>query len=111
MQKGTRSVAKGTRSMARKLQPMGDRIVIKATEREERTKGGIYIPDTAKERPQEGKVVAAGPGRMTDDGNRIPLDVHVGDTVVYSKFAGTEITEDGEDLLILTERDILAKVG
>lgn len=97
--------------MARKLEPMGDRIVIKATEREERTKGGIYIPDTAKERPQEGKVVAVGPGRVTDEGKRIPLDVRVGDTVVYSKFAGTEITEGDDDLLILTERDILAKIG
>ena len=97
--------------MGRKLEPMGDRIVIKAVEREERSKGGIYIPDTAKERPQEGKVVAVGPGRVTDEGKRIPLDVHVGDTVVYSKFAGTEITEGDDDLLILTERDILAKVG
>jgi chaperonin GroES len=97
--------------MARKLEPLGDRVVIKATEREERTKGGIYIPDTAKERPQEGKVVAVGPGRVTDEGKRIPLDVRVGDTVVYSKFAGTELTEGDEDLLILTERDILAKIG
>ena len=97
--------------MARKLEPMGDRIVIKAIEREERSKGGIYIPDTAKERPQEGKVVAVGPGRVTDEGKRIPLDVRVGDVVVYSKFAGTELTEGDDDLLILTERDILAKIG
>ena len=97
--------------MARKLEPMGDRIVIKAVEREERTKGGIYLPDTAKERPQEGEVIAVGPGRVTDDGNRIPLDVKVGDTVVYSKFAGTEITEDEVDYLILTERDILARLA
>ena len=97
--------------MARKLEPMGDRIVIKAVEREERTKGGIYLPDTAKERPQEGEVIAVGPGRVTDDGNRVPLDVKVGDTVVYSKFAGTEITEDEVDYLILTERDILARLA
>ena len=97
--------------MARKLEPMGDRIVVKANEQEDVTKGGIYLPDTAKERPQEGKVIAAGPGRMTDEGKRLPLDVKVGDTVVYSKFAGTEITEDEEDYLILTERDILAKLA
>jgi chaperonin GroES len=97
--------------MARKLEPMGDRIVIKAVEREERTKGGIYLPDTAKERPQEGEVIAVGPGRVTDDGKRVPLDVKAGDTVVYSKFAGTEITEDEVDYLILTERDILARLA
>ncbi len=95
-------------SVARKLQPMGDRVVVKASEQEERTKSGIYIPDTAKERPQEGKVVAVGPGRVTDDGKRIPLDLKVGDVVVYSKFAGTEFSEDDEEYLILTERDILA---
>ena len=97
--------------MARKLQPLGDRVVVKAIEQEELTKSGIYIPDTAKERPQEGKVVAVGPGRVTDDGKRLPLDVKEGDTVVYSKFAGTEITEEDDDFLILAERDILAKIG
>jgi len=96
--------------VARKLEPMGDRVVIKAIENEERTKTGIYIPDTAKERPQEGKVIAVGPGRVTDEGKRIPMEVKEGDTVVYSKFAGTEYTEDNEELLILTERDILAKI-
>ena len=96
--------------MARKLQPLGDRVVVKAIEAETQTKSGLYVPDTAKERPQEGSGVAVGPGRMTDDGKRIEMEVKVGDTVVYSKFAGTEFTEDGEELLVLTERDILAKV-
>lgn len=96
--------------MARKLQPLGDRVVVKAIEAETQTKSGLYVPDTAKERPQEGSVVAVGPGRMTDDGKRIEMEIKVGDTVVYSKFAGTEFTEDGEELLVLTERDILAKV-
>ncbi|MBM3940515.1 MAG: co-chaperone GroES, partial [SAR202 cluster bacterium] len=75
------------------------------------TKSGLVLPDTAKERPQEGKVVAAGPGRVTDDGKRVALDVKAGDRVIYSKFAGTEFKEDGEEYLILSERDILAKVG
>ena len=96
--------------MARTLQPLGDRVVVKATEQESQTKSGLYVPDTAKERPQEGTVVAVGPCRTTDEGNRIEMDLQVGDTVVYSKFAGTEFTEDGEELLVLTERDILAKV-
>ena len=97
--------------MARKLQPLGDRVVVKATEQESQTKSGLYVPDTAKEKPQEGSVLAVGPGRVTDDGNRIDMDVKVGDSVVYSKYAGTEFTEDGEELLILAERDILAKVS
>ena len=97
--------------MARTLQPLGDRIVVKAVEQEGQTKSGLYVPDTAKERPQEGSVIAVGPGRMTDEGNRIAMEVAVGDSVVYSKFAGTEFTEDGEEFLILTERDILAKVA
>ena len=97
--------------MARTLVPLGDRIVVKAIEQEAQTKSGLYIPDNAKERPQEGNVIAVGPGRITDDGNRIAMDLAVGDTVVYSKFAGTEFTDDGDELLILTERDILAKVS
>ena len=97
--------------MARKIEPMGDRIVIKAVEQEDVTKGGIILPDTAKERPQEGKVIAVGPGRLTDDGKRVAVDLKVGDIVIYSKFAGTEISENNEDYLILTERDILAKLG
>lgn len=97
--------------MARTLQPLGDRVVVKATEQESQTKSGLYIPDNAKERPQEGTVVAVGPGRVTDEGKRIAMEVAKGDTVVYSKFAGTEFTEEGDELLILTERDILAKVS
>lgn len=97
--------------MARNLQPLGDRIVVKAVEQETQTKSGIYIPDSAKERPQEGSVVAVGPGRVTDDGNRIEMSVAVGDTVIYSKFAGTEFEDDGEEYLIMKETDVLAKVG
>jgi chaperonin GroES len=78
-------------------------------EKEEKTKSGIYLPDTAKEKPQEGEVLAVGPGKMSDDGKRIPLDVKVGDTVLYAKYGGTEIKLDGEDLIILRESDILAK--
>jgi len=97
--------------MAVKLQPMADRIVVKPSEKEEKTKSGIYLPDTAKEKPQEGKVVAVGPGRLSEDGKRIPLDVKVGDTIVYSKYGGTEIKIDDEELMILRESDILAKKG
>jgi chaperonin GroES len=97
--------------VAQQLQPLGDRVLVKPSDREEQTKSGLVLPDTAQERPQEGSVIAVGPGRMTDDGKRIPLDLKAGDKVVYSKFAGTEYSDDGEDYLILTERDILAKVG
>lgn len=95
--------------MAVKLQPMGDRLVVKPTQVEEKTKSGIYIPDTVKEKPQEGKVVAVGPGRMTDEGKRIPMDVEVGDTIIYSKYGGSEIKIDDEELIIMRESDILAK--
>ena len=97
--------------MARSLQPLGDRIVVKAVEQETQTKSGIYIPDSAKERPQEGSVIAVGPGRVTDDGNRLEMSVAVGDTVIYSKYAGTEFEDDGEEYLIMKETDVLAKVG
>jgi len=97
--------------VARKLQPLGDRIVVKAVEQETQTKSGIFIPDSAKERPQEGSIVAVGPGRVNDDGTRLAMDVAVGDTVIYSKFAGTEFEEDGEEYLIMKEADILAKVS
>ena len=80
-------------------------------EQENQTKSGIFIPDSAKERPQEGSVVAVGPGRVNDDGSRVAMDVAVGDVVIYSKFAGTEFEEDGEEYLIMKETDILAKVG
>jgi len=95
--------------MAAKLHPLADRVLVKPMEKEEKTKSGIYLPDTAKEKPQEGEVLAVGPGKMSDDGKRIPLDVKVGDTVLYAKYGGTEIKLDGEDLIILRESDILAK--
>jgi chaperonin GroES len=95
--------------MAISLKPLGDRVVVKPMEGEERTKGGIILPDTAKEKPQEGKVLAVGPGRLTEDGKRMPMDVKVGDVVLYVKYGGTEIKVDGEELMILSENDILAK--
>jgi chaperonin GroES len=95
--------------MAVKLQPLADRLVVKPIEREEVTKGGIVLPDTAKEKPQEGEVVAVGPGRLSEDGKRITMDVKVGDIVVYAKYGGTEIKIDDEELIILRESDILAK--
>jgi chaperonin GroES len=95
--------------MAAKLQPLADRLVVKPVQKEEMTKGGIYLPDTAKEKPQEGEIVAVGPGRMTDDGKRIPMDIKVGDRVIYSKYGGSEIKVDDVDMIILRESDILAK--
>jgi chaperonin GroES len=95
--------------MAAKLQPLADRVLVKPIEKEEKTKSGIYLPDTAKEKPQEGEVLAVGPGKMTDDGKRVPLDLKVGDRVIYAKYGGTEIKVDEEDLIILRESDILAK--
>ncbi|MDA8216304.1 MAG: co-chaperone GroES [Chloroflexota bacterium] len=89
------------------VKPLGDRIVIKPTPREEVTKGGIVLPDTAKEKPMEGKVVAVGPGRVNDEGKRVPMEVKEGDTVLYAKYAGTEVKIDGEDLLILSEKDVM----
>jgi chaperonin GroES len=94
-----------------KLKPLGDRVVVQPVEEEETTASGIVLPDTAKEKPQKGKVLAAGEGRWDEDGEkRIPLDVAEGDEVLYSKYGGTEITVDGEDLLVLRESDVLAKV-
>lgn len=95
--------------MAAKLQPLADRLVVKPVEKEEKTKSGIILPDTAKEKPQEGEVVAVGPGRMTDDGKRIPMDLKVGDRVIYSKYGGSEIKIDDVEMIILRESDILAK--
>jgi len=95
-----------------KLQPLDDRIVVRPSEAEEMTASGLVIPDTAKEKPQQGEVLAVGPGRRAENtGELIPLDVKVGEKVVYSKYGGTEITIDGEELLILSGRDVLAKVG
>jgi chaperonin GroES len=95
--------------MAIKLQPMADRLVVKPIEREEVTKGGIVLPDTAKEKPQEGEVLAVGPGRKSEDGKVIAMDVKVGDVIIYAKYGGTEIKIDDEELMILRESDILAK--
>jgi chaperonin GroES len=104
-------VAKGNgTATAVKLQPLGDRVVVQPAEREEKTKSGIVIPDTAKEKPQRGSVIAVGKGRRDDDGDRIPMDVSVGDTVLFAKYAGTEFKFEDEEYLILSEKDILAKV-
>ena len=94
-----------------KLQPLGDRVVVQPAEREETTKSGIVIPDTAKEKPQRGSVIAVGQGRRDDDGERIPMDVSVGDTVLFAKYGGTEFKHDDEEFLILSEKDILAVVA
>jgi len=92
-----------------KINPLGDRVVIKPTPKEDVSKGGIVLPDTAKEKPQEGKIIAVGPGKMSDDGKRLLMEVKVGDKVVYSKYAGTEFKLDDEEVVILRESDILAK--
>ena len=94
------------------LQPLEDRIVVRSSEAESTTASGLVIPDTAQEKPQQGEVIAVGPGRRSEQsGEIIPIDVAVGDTVVYSKYGGTEITVEGEELLILNARDVLAKTG
>jgi chaperonin GroES len=93
------------------IKPLEDRIVIKSLEAEQTTASGLVIPDTAKEKPQEGEVLAVGPGRIDDKGNRVPLDVQVGDRVIYSKYGGTEIKHGGEEYLILSARDVLAVIG
>jgi chaperonin GroES len=90
------------------LKPLGDRVVVKPLPREEMTKSGIYLPDTAKERPQEGTIVAVGPGRQTDEGKVVAMTLKVGDKVLYAKYAGTEYKQDDQDLLICTEKDVLA---
>lgn len=95
--------------MAEQLQPLADRVVIKPLPKEEVTKGGIVIPDTAKEKPQEGEVIAVGPGKLSDDGKRIDMEVKKGDRVIYSKYAGAEVKVDDTELIILRESDILAK--
>ncbi|WP_420634843.1 co-chaperone GroES [Candidatus Palauibacter sp.] len=90
------------------ISPMADRIVVAPLEETEEMRGGLYIPDTAKEKPQQGTVVAVGPGRMNDEGARIPMEVKAGDRVLYGKYAGTEVTLDGDDYLIVKEGDVLA---
>lgn len=101
--------AQGNTSL--KVRPLGDRVVVRALEQEEKTKSGIVLPDTAKEKPQEGLVLAVGTGVYLENGERRPLEVKEGDRVIFSKYAGTEIKLDGEELLILSERDILAVVN
>lgn len=93
------------------LRPLGDRIVIRASERESMTASGIVLPDTAKEKPQEGNVVAVGPGRLMESGERVPLEIKAGDKVIYSKYSGTEFKLDDQEYLILSERDVLAVLG
>jgi chaperonin GroES len=92
------------------IKPLGDRVVIKPSPAEEKTKGGIILPDTAKEKPVQGEIVAVGPGRVSDDGKKIPMELKKGDTVLYGKYSGTEVTIDGEEYLIMRESDIFAIV-
>lgn len=91
-----------------KLQPLADRIVVKPAEAEEKTKGGIFLPDTAKEKPVWGEVIAAGPGKTNDDGKKVAMEVKVGDKVLYGKYSGTEVTVDGDEVLIMRESDVFA---
>jgi len=93
-----------------KISPLADRVMIKPTPKEDVSKGGIFLPDTAKEKPQEGQIVAVGPGRLTEDGKRIAMEVKVGDKVLYAKYAGMEIKLDGEEFLIVRESDVLGKL-
>ncbi len=95
--------------MAIKLQPLGDRVVVQPSQEEEVSKGGIILPDTVKEKPQRGMIIAVGPGRLDEEGKRIPMEVKKGDKVIYSKYAGSEIKQDDKEVLILRESDILAK--
>ncbi|MBM3898973.1 MAG: co-chaperone GroES [Gemmatimonadetes bacterium] len=98
------------KNAAQKVAPLADRVVVKAMEEAEQMRGGLYIPDTAKEKPQQGEVIAVGPGR-TEDGKRVPMEVKAGDKVLYGKYSGTEVTIDGAQFLILRESDILAVVS
>lgn len=93
------------------VKPLADRVVVKALEETEQMKGGLYIPDTAKEKPQQGEVIAVGPGKMSEEGKRIDPELKVGDKVLYGKYSGTEVTVDNEQYLILRESDVLAVIG
>jgi chaperonin GroES len=93
------------------VKPLADRVVVRALEETEQMRGGLYIPDTAKEKPQQGEVVAVGPGKFDEKGSRVPMDVKAGDKVLYGKYSGTEVTVGGEQLLILRESDVLAVIG
>ena len=107
---GLRAATSRKSAASTKVSPLADRVVVKALEETEQMRGGLYIPDTAKEKPQQGEIVAVGPGRF-DEGKRVPMDVKVGDKVLYGKYSGTEVTIDGEQLLILRESDVLAVIG
>jgi chaperonin GroES len=93
------------------LKPLADRVVVKPAEAEEKTKGGIILPDTAKEKPQQGEIIAVGPGKVSDSGALVKMEVKVGDTILYGKYSGTEVTVDGEEYLIMRESDIFAIIG
>lgn len=93
------------------IRPLGDRVIVKALPQEEKTKGGVILPDTAKEKPQQGEVVAVGPGRITDKGAKVDMEVKVGDKVLYGKYSGTEVKLDGEEYLIIKESEVLAILG
>jgi chaperonin GroES len=99
------------KSAASRIKPLSDRVVVRALEESEQMRGGLYIPDTAKEKPSQGEVVAVGPGKLSEEGTRLEMDVKVGDRVLYGKYSGTDVTLDGEEYLILRESDILAIVG
>jgi len=95
--------------MAEKIEPLGDRVVVRPTPKEEVSKGGVILPDTVREKPQEGEIIAVGPGRLSEEGTRIAMELKPGDKVIYAKYAGTELKLDDEELMILREGDILAK--
>ena len=105
------TISSPTGGITATLAPLADRVVVRALEETEQTRGGLYIPDTAKEKPQRGEVVAVGPGKFDEHGERLPMDVKAGDTVLYGKYSGTEVTVSGETLLIVRESDVLAVLG
>ena len=107
----TKAATKGATKAATKIKPLADRVVVTPLEEDEQMRGGLYIPDTAKEKPQQGKIMAVGPGKLSDEGVRVEPDVEVGQTVLYGKYSGTDVTIDGEEFLILRESDILAVIG
>jgi chaperonin GroES len=104
-------MAKGKAAVSVDVKPLADRVVVKPLEEAEQMRGGLYIPDTAKEKPSQGEIVAVGPGKVSDDGTRLEMDVSIGDRVLYGKYSGTDVTLEGEEYLILRESDILAIVG
>jgi chaperonin GroES len=108
---GSREEIEEDGAMAWALKPLGDRVVVKPKGRDETTRSGIVLPDTASEKPQQGEVVSVGPGRLLDSGTRVTLDLQVGDTVLFAKYSGTEFKHEDDDLLILSERDVLAVIG